>query len=129
MNRPAELLSRPDVQRILSALGELYDHIVMDTAPLLPVSDTHVLVGMADAVIVSFNAESDRDAVTQANVILRRSRANVIGTVVNQVKFKQSGSFQRGRTAYDSYYNSTRGAPSAAPKGDQGLATLNRNQE
>ena len=111
LTRPSELLSRPEMARLLLALGDMYDHIIMDTAPLLPVSDTHVLAGMVDAVIVSFNAEVDRDTVSLTQDILRRSRANVIGTVMNQVKYRQSGSYQRGKTAYDSYYNSPRGAP------------------
>ncbi len=111
ISRPSELLSRPEMARLLAALSDHYDHIVLDTAPLLPVSDTHVLAGMMDGVIVSFNAEVDRDIVALAQDILRRSRANIIGTVMNQVKYRQSGSYQRGKTAYDSYYNSPRGAP------------------
>ena len=113
ISRPSELLSRPEMARLLAALSELYDHIVVDTAPLLPVSDTHVLVGMMDGVIVSFNAEVDRDTVSMTQDILRRSRANVIGSVMNQVKYKQSGSYHRGKSSYDSYYNSPRGAPAA----------------
>jgi capsular exopolysaccharide synthesis family protein len=111
ISRPSELLSRPEMARLLQALGDQYDHIVIDTAPLLPVSDTHVLAGMMDGVIVSFNAEVDRDTVSLAQDILRRSRANIIGTVMNQVKYRQSGSYHRGKSAYDSYYNSPRGVP------------------
>jgi capsular exopolysaccharide synthesis family protein len=114
INRPAELLSRPDMRRILSALGELYDHIVLDTAPLLPVSDTHVLAGMVDGVICSFNAEVDRDTVTLTHEMLRRCHAKVIGTVMNQVKYKQSGSYQRGKSAYDSYYSRPRASKETA---------------
>ena len=121
ISRPSELLSRPEVMRVLTALGELYDHVILDTAPLLPVSDTHVLAGLMDGVLVSFNAEVDRDTVMLTNDILRRSRANVIGCVMNQVKYRQSGSYQRGKSAYDSYYNSPRGAP----KTDQ-LATVTK---
>lgn len=109
--RPSELLSRPEVSRVLGALSEVYDHIILDTAPLLPVSDTHVLVGIVDGVMCSFNAEVDRDTVTLVQEILRRSRANIIGTVMNQVKFKQSGSYYRGKSAYSSYYTSTRVPP------------------
>ncbi len=128
MTRPSELLSRPDVARVLAALGEIYDHIVLDTAPLLPVSDTHVLVGLVDGVLTSFNAEVDRNTVTVVQDILRRCRANVIGTVMNQVKYKQSGSYQRGKTAYSSYYTNTR-VPTGGkiPGGvDPNVATLTK---
>ncbi|HYE21569.1 MAG TPA: polysaccharide biosynthesis tyrosine autokinase, partial [Tepidisphaeraceae bacterium] len=100
--RPSELLSRPEVARVLAALGELYDHIILDTAPLLPVSDTHVLVGLVDGVMCSFNAEVERDTITVIQDILRRGRAHVIGTVLNRVKYKQSGSYHRGKNAYSS---------------------------
>lgn len=125
INRPSELLSRPELGRLLAALGELYDHIIVDTAPLLPVSDTHILAGMVDGVICSFNAEVDRDTVNLAHETLRRCRATVIGTVMNQVKYKQSGSYHRGKSAYDSYYNSPRtgGAKTGA---EGGLATMNK---
>jgi capsular exopolysaccharide synthesis family protein len=128
MTRPSELLSRPDVSRVLAALSEIYDHIVLDTAPLLPVSDTHVLAGLVDGVLTSFNAEVDRNTVTLVQDILRRCRANVIGTVMNQVKYKQSGSYQRGKQAYSSYYTNTR-VPSGGkiPGGvDPNVATLTK---
>lgn len=129
ITRPSELLSRPEVSRVLSALGEVYDHIVIDTAPLLPVSDTHVLAGLVDAVMCSFNADVDRNTVILVQDILRRSHANVIGTVMNQVKYKQSGSYQRGKSAYSSYYSSSRVPnPNNLPgKPDQGVATLTKH--
>jgi capsular exopolysaccharide synthesis family protein len=128
ITRPSELLSRPDVSRVLAALGEVYDHIVLDTAPLLPVSDTHVLVGLVDGVLTSFNADVDRNTVVLVQDILRRSRANVIGTVMNQVKYKQSGSYHRGKSAYSSYYTSTRVPAGSLPsKPDPNVATLTKH--
>jgi hypothetical protein len=60
--------------------------------------------------------------------ILQRNHANVIGTVMNQVKYKQSGSYQRGKSAYSSYYTSTRVPPSSVPgKVDPNVATLTKN--
>jgi capsular exopolysaccharide synthesis family protein len=128
LTRPSELLSRPEVGRTLTAMGEIYDHIILDTAPLLPVSDTHVLVGLVDAVVTSFNADIDRDTVMVVQDILQRNHANVIGTVMNQVKYKQSGSYQRGKSAYSSYYTSTRVPPSSVPgKVDPNVATLTKH--
>jgi len=129
ITRPSELLSRPEVSRVLAAMSEIYDHIVIDTAPLLPVSDTHVLVGLVDGVLTSFNAEVDRNTVTLVQDILRRCRANVIGTVMNQVKYKQSGSYQRGKSAYSSYYTSTRVPPAGGKipgQIDPNVATLTK---
>ena len=96
---------------------------------LRALSDTHVLVGLVDAVITSFNAETDRSTVSVVQDILRRSRANEIGTVMNQVKYKQSGSYHRGKNAYSSYYTSTR-VPSGGQlpgKADPNVATLTKH--
>lgn len=114
--RPAELLSRPEMGRLLGALTELYDHVVFDSAPLLPVSDSHVLCGMVAGVVVSLNAQVDYDTVRQVEAILRRNHATLIGSVVNQVNYKQSNSYHRGKSVYDSYYTSTRGAAGDAAK-------------
>jgi hypothetical protein len=68
------------------------------------VSDTHVLLSMVDGVICSFNAEVDRDTIAMVEEILRRSHAKVIGSVMNQVKYKHSTTYHRGKSAYSSYY-------------------------
>ena len=78
----------------------------------------------------SFNAEVERDTVTHIQEILRRCNANVIGTVLNRVKYKQSGSYQRGKNAYSSYYSNTRvpsGALQVPPGSDPGVATLTKH--
>jgi capsular exopolysaccharide synthesis family protein len=118
--RPSELLSRPQTTQIIAALAELYDHIVFDSAPLLPVSDTHVLVGMVDGVMCSFNAEVDRDTVRMVDEILRRSHGKLVGTVMNQVKYRKSTTYHRGKSAYDSYYNSPRATGTGPAKGPGG---------
>jgi hypothetical protein len=54
---------------------------------------------------------------------------------MNQVKFKQSGSYHRGKSAYSSYYTSTRvtpppptaNNPRLPDKSDPNIATLSRN--
>ena len=133
--RPCELLSRPQMQALLQLLAESYDHVILDSAPVLPVSDTHVLMSMVDGVLCSFNAEVDSDTVRATEEILRRNRANVIGSVMNQVSYKQSSSYQRGKSAYSSYYsygrepgresrNSQKDAPKLAEKKDPAVAAI-----
>jgi succinoglycan biosynthesis transport protein ExoP len=120
--RPCELLSRPQLAALIESLAGMYDHIVFDTAPLLPVSDTHVLLSQVDGVICSFNADVDSDTVRTMEEILRKGRANVIGSVMNQVRYKQSTSYHRGKSAYSSYYNSPRTDKSVAALPKEGSA-------
>lgn len=129
--RPCEILSRPETPQVLDLLAELYDHVILDTAPLLPVSDTHVLLPLADGIICSFDAQVDRAAVTEMEAILKRSRTPVIGSVVNQVKYRQSGAYQRSRSTYGSYYTtpaSTDPAPRSEPP-NAAIATLDHDPD
>jgi succinoglycan biosynthesis transport protein ExoP len=121
IGRPSELLSRPEAMPLLSLLAEMYDQIVFDSAPLLPVSDTHVLLSMVNGVICSFNAQVDKDTIAMVEEILRRGRAKVIGSVMNQVKYKQSTTYHRGKSAYSSYYYGG-GSEEPAPRSKTVLA-------
>src|SRR5205814_4015579 len=40
IGRPCEVLSRPQTRPLITLLGELYDQVIFDSAPLLPVTDT-----------------------------------------------------------------------------------------
>ena len=48
---------------------------------------------------------------------------------MNQVKYKQSGAYHRGKNAYSSYYTSTRVPANAGnlPKADPGVPTLTKH--
>lgn len=113
--RPCEVLSRPEMPGLLASLAQDYDHVILDSAPLLPVSDTHVLLTLVEGVICAFNAQVDSHTVKLVEQILRRSRANLVGSVVNQVKYRRSTSYYRGKVAYSGYYS----APPAEAAGVQ----------
>lgn len=103
--RPSELLSKPHTGPLLEALSEAYDFVIIDSAPLLPVSDTHVLLAMVEGVICTFSPDVSNEIVGMTEEILRRGRASLIGIIANQVRYRQSSTYYRGRAAYSSYYN------------------------
>ena len=52
-DNPAEALSLPVMNELLDVLRERYDYIVLDTPPLLVVTDPSITASMADAVVLT----------------------------------------------------------------------------
>jgi capsular exopolysaccharide synthesis family protein len=83
---PTEMLSSGAMEAILKRCGELYDYIVVDSPPILSVTDGVILARLADAVVlVVRHGKSSKHVVRRARDILLRSGAGVTGIVLNAV--------------------------------------------
>ena len=81
---PAELLAGERFAAILTELKGKFDHVVIDTPPLLVVSDPLVVAQRADAVVLVFGiTRRSRGQVERARELLADTGANLIGVVVN----------------------------------------------
>ena len=49
---PSELLGNPKTRKLLESLAEISDIVLIDSPPLLPVTDPTVLAGIVDAVVM-----------------------------------------------------------------------------
>ncbi len=97
---PAELLCSDKMARILEYLGEQADLIVLDSPPVLAVTDAAVLASRVDGVLLVVRPGVTRlAACKQAVEQLRRGGANLLGVVLNGVDIK------RNRTKYGYYPN------------------------
>lgn len=84
---PTELLGSPAMAAVLDQLRSTYDHVVLDSAPLLPVADGAVLSRVTDGAVLVVNATRARRAqVTESLQVLERVGATVLGVVLNQVE-------------------------------------------
>ena len=84
---PAEMLSSSKMHELIENWRNEYDHIIMDTPPMLPFADALALTARADGVIlVTRSGMSRRKALSRAAELLFRSRANVLGFVFNAVR-------------------------------------------
>lgn len=82
----AELLGSSAMAKLLVELREQFDLVVIDTPPLIPVTDASVLARLADgALVVVRNARTTRAQFEEATGSLRSVQARVLGTVVNRV--------------------------------------------
>ena len=100
---PTDLLGSQQMYGLLHQLSSSYDLVVLDTPPLLAVSDALVLVREADRTIFVVRWEKTRrDFVAAAMRQLTESGAKIAGLVMSQVDLKKqgSGSYSSGSGYY-----------------------------
>ena len=86
---PAELLGTQRLKTLIAALGERYDMLIFDSAPVDLYTDSAVLASFLDAAILVVAAGRSRRApVRRAREALARVDSNVLGIVLNGVRTK-----------------------------------------
>jgi succinoglycan biosynthesis transport protein ExoP len=86
---PAEMLSSKRMEEQLHQWMQDFDRIVLDTAPVLAVSDTQAMAVLSDTVILVSRAGMTRKrALLRARDVLLRINANIAGVVVNDVDMR-----------------------------------------
>ncbi|MEN8144189.1 MAG: polysaccharide biosynthesis tyrosine autokinase [Gemmatimonadota bacterium] len=84
---PAELLGGDRMDRLLESLREKFSSIVIDSPPMLAVTDAAVLGPKVDGVVLVLRAEqTDRGAASLALSQLHHVGATVLGVVMNDTK-------------------------------------------
>ena len=110
---PSEMLDSDAFDELLAELRRRYDAVVIDSPPVLPVTDARVLSKHADGVIFVLRAmvTSKRSAV-HAREALARVGAPLLGVVVNDVTYRKQR-FGRGYYGGGKGYHSYRYAYAA----------------
>lgn len=81
---PAELLSGRSLGALVDKLSEYFDRIVIDSAPLIPVSDTIPIAKLVQSVVlVARMGSTHRGAIKRAARILSDNGTNPVGVVAN----------------------------------------------
>lgn len=83
---PAEMISSLKMRGLLQTLRDRYDHIIIDSPPLLKVTDPVILSTLVDGVIlVVHGGRSTREVVRRTRHELALAGAKVFGVVLNNV--------------------------------------------
>ncbi len=83
---PAELLSSPCMKSVLEELRERFDHVVLDSPPLLMVTDATILSTLVDGVVlVVESGVTSRHALVRGHKTIKIAGGRVLGTVLNKV--------------------------------------------
>jgi capsular exopolysaccharide synthesis family protein len=85
-HNPAEVLMAPQFGDVLSVLRQIYDYVLIDSPPLLAVTDPGVIAPRVDGVLFVLRPGNDnRAAVLRAKDILAGLGGKLLGVVVNGI--------------------------------------------
>ena len=102
---PSEMLSSPRMRDLLQSLEPEFDHIIIDTPPVLSVTDAALLSALADSTLLVIRAGvTSRAALRRAHDVLAHVDARIMGVILNAADFNEPDrSYYGGR--YGSYYD------------------------
>jgi capsular exopolysaccharide synthesis family protein len=104
---PADLLSSPSMKNLLQELRGRFEHVVLDSAPLLLVTDATILSGMVDGVVlVVESGVMARRGLLRAHKILQSAGGKVLGGVLNKWDARSEGYYAYYGSYYRGYYRS-----------------------
>lgn len=83
---PSELLASERFKKLLTEAYNVYDIIIVDTPPLLAVTDAQILATMLDGVvIVARSGSTEVEELQEAIELIKKVNGNLLGTVLNDV--------------------------------------------
>lgn len=96
---PAELVGSPEMMVLLESLSARFDYVIVDSAPLLPVTDTMLLTRRVDGVVLVIRGgATPAKASAEAKARATSTGARILGVVLNDVDME-------GRDYYYYHYN------------------------
>ena len=102
---PSELLGSLSAKSLLSELRTRYDFVIVDSSPLLAVTDGAILAATADGALVAAKfGETTRDHLAHAVQMLNDVGASLLGAVLTMMPARGSGSY-----SYNYYYSQSYG--------------------
>ena len=85
---PSEMLASEAMPQLVEQWRQQFRYVVIDTPPVLAVTDAVVCARIADVVVLIARSEqTGRQSLVRTRDILRKVRANIAGVVVNDISF------------------------------------------
>lgn len=88
---PSEILGSRGMNAFLELAKNEYDVIILDSPPVLAVTDAQVLSNLADGVVlVVSSGKTEIDSAKKAKELLESAKAKIMGVVLNNMKVQDS---------------------------------------
>jgi capsular exopolysaccharide synthesis family protein len=101
---PSEILNSESFAKLLELLSNRYDRVIIDSPPVMPVTDAQILAAICNITLLVLRAEkSTRKTSQQARDGLMSVGAHILGAVVNDVSKKSHYSYYSGYGYYGYY--------------------------
>jgi len=93
---PAEMLESERMRKFLAEMREKYDVVILDSPPIIVVTDSEILATMVDGTILVVSSDTTEfDLMEKSVELMRKDKSSFIGTVLNNFSYK---------SGYGSYY-------------------------
>jgi tyrosine-protein kinase Etk/Wzc len=105
-SHPAELLMSPAFKALLDTASSRYDLIIIDTPPVMAVTDATIVGRHAETIVMV--ARFEENTVKEVEVCIRRFKQNgmaINGWILNGVKKRKSSDYGYGYSAYGTSYS------------------------
>jgi capsular exopolysaccharide synthesis family protein len=94
---PSELLNSDSFAQLLEILSDRYDRVIIDSPPVIPVTDAQILAAICDVTLLVLRAKkSTRKTSQQARDGLSSVGAHILGVLVNDVQRKGRYGYYNG---------------------------------
>jgi len=105
VSNPSELLSNGQLKRLLERMTPVFDWVIFDSPPCVPVADASILAALCDAVLLVVRAGSTPTDVAR-KACQELQGKNVVGVVLNAIdeSSMHGGYYKAGRYGYGYVY-------------------------
>ena len=102
---PAEILGSKATAEIFQELRGICDIVIVDTPPVMSVTDAAILCSVVDGVVLVYElGKVARDVLKRANAQLQLAQARMLGVVLNDVKAEAATALADSYHYYNYYY-------------------------
>jgi len=98
---PAELVGSDRMAELLKELSDRFEHVIIDSPPVLVVTDGTILAGLVDGVVlVAESGRTHRAGLMRTRAILENAGARILGVVLNKLDMQREGYYGYGYGYY-----------------------------
>lgn len=91
---PSEMLGSRAMSTLLEQAKGKYDRIIIDTPPIMAVTDAHIVAGKCDGVLIVIDAGKVKsDIARKAKLSLESAGSRILGVVLNNVDRSSGGGY------------------------------------
>jgi len=102
---PSEMLASPRMRDLVASLSSEFDYVIIDTPPVLSVTDAVLLSKLADSTLLVIRAGmTSKAALRRAYDVLAQVDAHIMGVILNAADFTEPDRYYYG-TRYRGYYD------------------------
>jgi succinoglycan biosynthesis transport protein ExoP len=99
---PSNLIASGRMLELLDRLRQEYQLVILDSPPIVPIADSHILAGLADGVLLVVRARQTRPELFQ-HAVESLGATNLVGVVLNDVEYS-AGPYAGAYRYYQQHY-------------------------